>query len=84
MDLSRAILSGHAQRQMRKRQIEPVEVQRVLESPLEIIKVQPGRVVAQAMVGRYLYRVFVDIDREPPEVVTAYRTSKAEKYRSKP
>lgn len=28
----------------------------------------------------YLVRVFVDIDRVPPEVVTAYRTSKIEKY----
>ena len=28
----------------------------------------------------YLLRVFVDIDREPPEVVTAYRTGKVEKY----
>ena len=26
--------------------------------------------------------VFVDVDREPAEVVTAYRTSKIEKYRS--
>jgi len=29
-------------------------------------------------------RVFVDVDREPPEVVTAYRTSKVEKYRKEP
>ena len=28
----------------------------------------------------YLLRVFVDIDRQPAEVVTAYRTSKVEKY----
>jgi len=28
----------------------------------------------------YLLRVFVDIDREPPEVVTVYRTSKVRKY----
>ena len=25
-------------------------------------------------------RVFVDVDRDPPEVVTVYRTSKLEKY----
>jgi hypothetical protein len=25
-------------------------------------------------------RVFVDVDRAPPEVVTAYRTSKLAKY----
>lgn len=28
----------------------------------------------------YLVRVVVDIDREPAEVVTAYRTSKISKY----
>ncbi len=28
----------------------------------------------------YLVRAFVDIDREPPEVVTVYRTSKISKY----
>lgn len=43
-----------------------------------------GRVVAQARMGPYLMRVFVDVDRSPPEVVTAYRTSKIEKYRSRP
>ena len=30
--------------------------------------------------GPYLLRVFVDLDRDPPEVVTAYRTSKVDKY----
>ena len=34
---------------------------------------------------RYLVRLFVDVDRAPAEVVTAYRTSKIEKYwRSEP
>jgi hypothetical protein len=28
----------------------------------------------------YLVRAFVDIDRKPAEVVTAYRTSKISKY----
>jgi hypothetical protein len=28
----------------------------------------------------FLLRVFVDVDRQPLEVVTAYRTSKIEKY----
>jgi hypothetical protein len=48
--------------------------------------VRPGRVVYQSRVEfgepsqRYLLRVFVDIDRRPAEVVTAYRTSKIEKY----
>jgi hypothetical protein len=32
---------------------------------------------------RYLVRVFVDIDRDPAEVVTAYRTSRMDKYSRK-
>ncbi len=45
---------------------------------------RPGRVVAQGLIGEYLLRVFIDIDRTPPEVVTAYQTSKIEKYRRVP
>ena len=41
-------------------------------------------VVAQAVAAGYLLRVFVDVDRSPPEVVTVYRTSKMEKYRRRP
>ncbi len=52
--------------------------------------IRPVRVVlqardyTQAAEKVYLVRVFVDVDREPPEVVTAYRTSKVEKYRKEP
>ena len=28
----------------------------------------------------FLVRIFVDVDRDPAEVVTAYRTSKISKY----
>ena len=42
--------------------------------------VRPGRAVLQSVVeirgSRYLVRVLIDVDRSPPEVVTAYRTSK--------
>jgi len=66
----------------------------VLAEPEEVLEVRPGRVVAQRMIaaeqdgdgGRkeYLFRVVVDIDRDPPELVTAHRTSKVRKYRSTP
>jgi hypothetical protein len=39
---------------------------------------------AIGLAGEYLLRVFVDVDRTPAEVVTVYRTSKIEKYRSQP
>jgi hypothetical protein len=56
----------------------------VLESPEEVLAVRKGRVVAQSIVARHLIRIFVDVDRQPPEVVTVYRTSKIGKYRRLP
>ena len=84
MDLSRAILTEHAAGQMARRQLAEADVRRVLTAPEEVLPVRPGRVVAQALIGSHLVRVFVDVDRTPAEVVTAYRTSKIEKYRSRP
>jgi hypothetical protein len=37
-------------------------------------------VTTQEFGSEYLVRVFVDIDRTPAEVVTAYRTGKVFKY----
>jgi len=84
MDLSRAILTEHAAGQMARRQLAEADVRRVLAEPEEVLPVRPGRVVAQAVIGAYLVRVFVDVDRTPAEVVTVYRTSKIEKYGSRP
>jgi len=82
MDLTKAIVKDHARDQMRRRQIGEADVATVLREPEQVLSVRPGRVVAQAVSGTYLLRVFVDVDREPPEVVTVYRTSKIDKYRS--
>ncbi|MFH1266928.1 MAG: DUF4258 domain-containing protein [Planctomycetota bacterium] len=84
MDLSGAILTEHAAAQMARRQLAEADVRRVLTEPEEVLPVRPGRVVAQGLIGAHLVRVFVDVDRTPAEVVTVYRTSKIEKYRSRP
>lgn len=84
MDLSGALLTDHALEQLLKRQISEVDVRQVLEQPEAVQTVRLGRVVAQAMFGQHLVRVFVDVDRLPPEVVTAYRTSQIAKYRRGP
>lgn len=84
MDLTRAVFTQHALKQMAKRQVTPADVSRVLATPERVVEVRAGRVVVQGMAGEYLLRVFVDVDRDPPEVVTVYRTSKIEKYRSEP
>jgi len=81
MDLSRAIITGHARSQMKKRQITEQDLRRLLDDQEEILSVRKGRIVVQGMCGDYLLRVFVDVDRHPPEVVTSYRTSNINKYR---
>ena len=79
-------ITDHARFEMERRGISEAEIARVLSAPEQSDLVRPGRVVYQSRMeyeepGRiYLLRVFVDIDRQPAEVVTAYRTSKVEKY----
>jgi hypothetical protein len=84
MDLSGAILTQHALDQMAKRQIAEDAVRAVLAAPEEVLSDRPGRVVAQSLVEGYLLRIFVDVDREPAEIVTVYRTSNLTKYRRQP
>ncbi len=81
------IYCDHALVEMKRRRINLSEVRRVLRNPEQSEPVRPGRVVYQSRFNFpessdkcYLIRVFVDIDRQPAEVVTAYRTSKVSKY----
>ncbi len=83
------MISRHAALQMQRRGLDEAIVRSVLLTPGQREVVRSGRVVMQSRVefpnGIYIVRVFVDIDRCPAEVVTAYRTNKIEKYwRSEP
>ena len=77
-------LTAHAQFEMERHQISETEIAQVLSSPEQTAMVRPGRVVIQSRVEfgeplqTYLLRVFVDVDRRPVEVVTAYRTSRVD------
>ncbi len=79
-------LTDHAKLEMARRQITEAEVEQVLSAPEQFEVVAPSREIYQSRIvwskrGKtYLLRVVVDIDREPPEVVTVYRTSKIGKY----
>ncbi len=79
-------LTDHARLEMERRQITEAEVAQALAAPEQTEEVRPGRVVCQSWVEHgkpvrtYLLRVFVDVDRQPAEVVTVYRTSRIEKY----
>ena len=78
------ILTDHAVIEMGRRGLEEKDIDAVLKNPGQRLDARPGRVVLQSKYPEggteYLLRVFVDIDRTPAEVVTAYRTSKVAKY----
>jgi hypothetical protein len=79
-----AVLSTHAMSEMIRRGLPPEHVRRALAQPEQVVPVRSGRVVLhhryRADKRDYLLRVLVDVDRDPPVVVTMYRTSKIEKY----
>jgi len=78
------LITSHAAFEMGRRRIEEGVVRQVLSAPEQRHAVRPGRDMLQsriALAGKtYLLRVFVDIDRDPAEVVTVYRTSRIAMY----
>jgi hypothetical protein len=79
-------LTDHARFEMARRQINETEVESVLAAPEQTECVREGRTVYQSRIElgepskTSLLRVVVDIDRQPSEVVTVYRSSKVQKY----
>ena len=83
--ISDYVFSVHARREIARRGLSFPTIEAVLRAPEQRIELRPGRVVLQSQIpdaeGRiFLLRVFVDVERQPAEVVTAYRTSKVMKY----
>jgi hypothetical protein len=79
-------LTDHARLEMQRRAITESEVQAVLAAPEQSEEVRTGRCVYQSRMASaisskmFLIHVFVDVDRDPAEIVTVYRTSKIDKY----
>lgn len=77
-------LSKHAEQEMKKRGIPRDIVQRVLDSPDRKLATGTGEQIYQSAVemqGKaYVVRVIVSEEKEPPVVVTVYRSSKLAKY----
>jgi hypothetical protein len=84
--LKEACFSDHALQEMGRRCITKTMVISILQAPDSIHVVREGRIVlhktflAENTEKMLLYRVFVDIDRAPPVIVTIYKTSKITKY----
>jgi hypothetical protein len=79
------MLSRHAEGEMLRRRIPREWVESLLESPQQRVPQPGGKEILQSRVesgdGRmYLLRAVVAIEKEPPVVVTVYRTGKIEKY----
>jgi hypothetical protein len=79
-------ITEHALFEMKRRGLTEEMVQMVLSSPEQRMEIRPGRLVLQSRIplGKpakmYLLRVFLDVDRNPAQVVTVYRTSRISKY----
>ena len=83
------VITPHAQLEMGRRGLNEETVRWILwilSAPEQRLEVRPGRILLQSRVSMgepprmYLIRVIVDIDRQPAEVVTVYRTGKVSKY----
>jgi hypothetical protein len=78
------VFTSHALLQARRRGIRRELLMHILEQPEQRFPQRQGRDIFQSRVtqgGRvWLVRVVVDVDRDPPEVVTAYRTTTIHRY----
>ena len=80
------VITEHAAFEMQRRGLTQEIIKSVMDSPDQVIEVRPGRIILQSRIERgdppklYLIRAFVDVDRQPAEVVTAYQTSRVAKY----
>ncbi|MFZ4677924.1 MAG: DUF4258 domain-containing protein [Nodosilinea sp.] len=78
-------LTHHAEQELERREIPRDFLDRVLQSPQQIVNERDGRRAYQSQLdftnGKvYLVRAIVDEGFEPSVVVTVYRTSRISKY----
>ncbi len=77
-------ITDHADFEIGRRGLKSETIDQVLKHPEQRFDIRRGRVVLQSRSQEsgkeFLIRVFVDVDRTPAEVVTAYSTTKIGKY----
>lgn len=84
------VFSEHARSQAARRGIDEAILRAVAERPEQVVRVRRGREVRQSRVSFrpggdvYLVRVVVDVSPDAETAVTVYRTSKIDKYWSRP
>lgn len=78
------VLTAHAREEMARRQIDQAWVDKVMTQPEQTVaglgnrEIRQGRIETEA--GLFLVRCVVEAWRNPPVVVTVYRTTKIAKY----
>lgn len=76
--------SKHALERIRARGIVKDSVSLIIEHPESIVEQSDCTKVFQKLIEeentKYLYRVFVNICKKPNLIITAYKTSKIDKY----
>lgn len=81
MDFS---LSAHAKERIRDRGLDLQTISLIIKHPDAVQKESDCKQIFQKIIGekgsKYLYRIFVNICKQPPLVITAYKTSKIDKY----
>lgn len=77
-------LSFHAQEEMVIRDVSPATLDDVLSNPGQVIEQGPTKRVYQSMKliagRRWLIRVVVGHDEDPPVVITLYKTTQVDRY----
>ena len=78
------VFSEHALVQIHKRNLDIQFIENTVDIPDKILVGDPEIIVYQKIGSdnnkSYLYRVFVNILKRPPVIVTVYKTSKIMKY----
>jgi hypothetical protein len=79
------VLSKHCKEQMQLRNISEKIVFKVLDAPDQIIKEDDSIMIYQSIIisennENHLFRIFVNVSKQPNLVITVYQTSKIDKY----
>jgi Domain of unknown function (DUF4258) len=73
------VFSKHALEQMELRGISKTLVEQIVEKPL-LTKEEDGLKIYQSIIDDYLFRIFVNENKDPKLIITVYKTSKIKKY----
>ncbi len=77
------VFSDHAIEQLQRRDIKKSIIESIIENPDNIIDEKDKRIyqgIIKENDKKRLFRIFVNINVNPYVIITAYKTSKIEKY----